>query len=346
MIKESPSEILNLYDQGNNNKINATITDDDDVGMVILRYLAFDPVSMTYDSEAKKWNISENKWTSDGKTFFNYSGQDLNPYPMSAALMASDGNDETAMPEGLYLIRYEITDKKTDGVGSVTATNKGDEFVIGVDAAAPKITVSTQSGELVGAGLTKTINGTLSDGNKVSLYRYSTNKNRNNGKYGDIDNKVLLIDNKSYSEYDGKWSDTIETTDNGDELAYLAVDQFGRKSQVTFNYRIDSVKPLVDVTFPEIDSTPDADNNVYIGTTLSTIASFRGTAFDVKYVKISGNTGTWLTNEQYNSLSDSEKSKYKEVDDSGITNVKYKRFWRCNSCTWNSKRFCKLVGKH
>lgn len=323
LIKESPSEILNLYDQGNNNKINATITDDDDVGMVILRYLAFDPVSMTYDSEAKKWNISEDKWTSDGKTFFNYSGQDLNPYPMSAALMASDGNDETAMPEGLYLIRYEITDKKTDGVGSVTATNKGDEFVIGVDAAAPKITVSTQSGELVGANLSKTINGTLSDGNKVSLYRYSTNKNRNNGKYGDIDNKVLLIDNKSYSEYDGKWSDTIETTDNGDELAYLAVDQFGRKSQVTFNYRIDSVKPLVDVTFPEIDSTPGADNNVYIGTTLSTIASFRGTAFDVKYVKISDDTGTWLTNEQYNSLSDSEKSKYKEVDDSGITNVIY-----------------------
>lgn len=112
LIKESPSEILNLYDQGNNNKINATITDDDDVGMVILRYLAFDPVSMTYDSEAKKWNISEDKWTSDGKTFFNYSGQDLNPYPMSAALMASDGNDETPMPEGLYLIRYEITDKK------------------------------------------------------------------------------------------------------------------------------------------------------------------------------------------------------------------------------------------
>ena len=323
LIKESPSGILNLYDQGNNNKINATITDDDDVGMVILRYLAFDPVSMTYDSEAKKWNISEDKWTSDGKTFFNYSGQDLNPYPMSAALMASDGDDETAMPEGLYLIRYEITDKKTDGVGSVTATNKGDEFVIGVDAAAPKITVSTQSGELVGANLPKTINGSLSDGNKVSLYRYSTNKNRNNGKYGDIDNKVLLIDNKSYSDYDGKWSDTIETTDNGDELAYLAVDQFGRKSQVTFNYRIDSVKPLVDVTFPEIDSTPDADNNVYIGTTLSTIASFRGTAFDVKYVKISDDTGTWLTNEQYNSLSDSDKSKYKEVDDSGITNVIY-----------------------
>ena len=323
LIKESPSEILNLYDQGNNNKINATITDDDDVGMVILRYLAFDPVSMTYDSEAKKWNISEDKWTSGGKTFFNYSGQDLNPYPMSAALMASDGDDETAMPEGLYLIRYEITDKKTDGVGSVTATNKGDEFVIGVDAAAPKITVSTQSGELVGANLPKTINGTLSDGNKVSLYRYSTNTTRNNGKYGDIDNKVLLIDNKSYSDYDGKWSDTIETTDNGDELAYLAVDQFGRKSQVTFNYRIDSVKPLVDVTFPEIDSTPGADNNVYIGTSLSTIASFRGTAFDVKYVKISDNTGTWLTNEQYNSLSDSEKSKYKEVDDSGITNVIY-----------------------
>ena len=44
---------------------------------------------------------------------------------------------------------------------------------------------------------------------------------------------------------------------------------------------------------------------------------------DTKYVKISGNTGTWLTNEQYNSLSDSDKSKYKEVDDSGITNVIY-----------------------
>ena len=29
-----------------------------------------------------------------------------------------------------------------------------------------------------------------SDGNKVSLYRYSTNTTSNNGKYGDIDNKA------------------------------------------------------------------------------------------------------------------------------------------------------------
>lgn len=321
LIKESPSEILNLYDQGNNNKINATITDDDNVGMVVLRYLAFDPVNMTYDSEAKKWNISEGTWTSDGKTFFNQSGLEVTPYPMSAALMASYDDDETAMPEGLYLIRYEITDKKSDGVGSVIATNKGDEFVIGVDAAAPKISVSSQSGELVGAGVTKTITGTLSDGNKVSLYRYSTDKNRNNGKYGDIDQKKPLFENESYSEYDGKWSDTIEATDNGDEFAYLAVDQFGRKSQVTFNYRIDSVAPLASVTLPVIDSAPGADNNVYIGTSLSTIASFRGTAFDVKYVK--DGTSTWLTDEQYNGLDAEEKSKYRKVDDSGITSVVY-----------------------
>lgn len=316
LIKESPSEILNLYDQGNNNKINATITDDDDVGMVILRYLAFDPVSMTYDSEAKKWNISENKWTSDGKTFFNYSGQDLNPYPMSAALMASDGNDETAMPEGLYLIRYEITDKKTDGVGSVTATNKGDEFVIGVDAAAPKITVSTQSGELVGANLPKTINGSLSDGNKVSLYRYSTNKNRNNGKYGDIDNKVLLFENKSYSEYDGKWSDTIDTTDNGDEFEYRAVDRFGRETKVKFDYRIDSVAPLIDVV--------SAGTTAYVGITNNSSVLFKGTTFDPKYVRVSDGSGTRLEDTDYEAMTDEQKSEYRKVDASGIEKITYK----------------------
>lgn len=316
LIKESPSEILNLYDQGNNNKINATITDDDNVGMVILRYLAFDPVSMTYDSEAKKWNILEDKWTSDGKTFFNYSGQDLNPYPMSAALMASDGNDETPMPEGLYLIRYEITDKKTDGVGSVTATNKGDEFVIGVDAAAPKITVSTQSGELVGANLSKTINGTLSDGNKVSLYRYSTNKNRNNGKYGDIDNKVLLIDNKSYSEYDGKWSDTIDTTDNGDEFEYLAVDRFGRETKVKFDYRIDSVPPLIDVA--------SAGTIAYVGITNNSSVLFKGTTFDPKYVRVSDGSGTRLEDTDYEAMTDEQKSEYRKVDASGIEKITYK----------------------
>lgn len=316
LIKESPSEILNLYDQGNNNKINATITDDDDVGMVILRYLAFDPVSMTYDSEAKKWNIPEDKWDSEGKTFFNYSGQDLNPYPMSAALMASDGNDETPMPEGLYLIRYEITDKKSDGVDSVTATNKGDEFVIGVDAAAPKITVSTQSGELVGANLPKTINGTLSDGNKVSLYRYSTNKNRNNGKYGDIDNKVLLIDNKSYSEYDGKWSDTIETTDNGDEFEYLAVDRFGRETKVKFDYRIDSVPPLIDVV--------SAGTTAYVGITNNSSVLFKGTTFDPKYVRVSDGSGTRLEDTDYEAMTDEQKSEYRKVDASGIEKITYK----------------------
>lgn len=316
LIKESPSEILNLYDQGNNNKINATITDDDNVGMVILRYLAFDPDSMTYDSEAKKWNIPEDKWDSEGKTFFNQSEPDGNPYPMSAALMASYDNDETPMPEGLYLIRYEITDKKSDGVDSVTATNKGDEFVIGVDAAAPKITVSTQSGELVGANLSKTINGTLSDGNKVSLYRYSTNKNRNNGKYGDIDNKVLLIDNKSYSEYDGKWSDTIETTDNGDEFEYLAVDRFGRETKVKFDYRIDSVAPLIDVV--------SAGTTAYVGITNNSSVLFKGTTFDPKYVRVSDGSGKRLEDTDYEAMTDEQKLEYRKVDASGIEKITYK----------------------
>ena len=301
------SESTNLFAQTGSNKLLGTITDDDNIHSIVLSYQA----------------ESGDTWTE----FFReeIAGNNTVSFNLSAALQKAV-EDTRVLSEGVYKICYEIKDKDgitdaTTGEKAVLTTNKESPFWIGIDNGTPVLSIAMQNGELIGAYTTKAITGTIKDGNRVSLYRYAINNNRNPEKteeYGSKDNPIEL-DEKIQ---DGEWTDSIQATDNGDELAYLAVDQFGRKSQVTFNYRIDSVKPLVKV-MPEIDSTPGADNNVYIGTSLSTIASFRGTAFDVKYVKISGNTGTWLTNEQYNSLSEAEKSNYKEVDDSGITNVIY-----------------------
>lgn len=301
------SESTNLFAQTGSNKLLGTITDDDNIHSIVLSYQA----------------ESGDTWTE----FFReeIAGNNTVSFNLNAALQKAV-EDTSVLSEGVYKICYEIKDKDgitdaTTGEKAVLTTNKESPFWIGIDNGTPVLSIAMQNGELIGANTTKKITGTIKDGNKVSLYRYAINNNRNpemTGQYGSKDNPIELDENIQ----DGEWTDSIQATDNGDEFEYLAVDQFGRKSQVTFNYRIDSVKPLVDVTFPEIDSTQGADNKVYIGAKLSTIASFRGTAFDVKYVMISDNKIT-LTNEQYNSLPEAEKSKYKEVDDSGITNVIY-----------------------
>ena len=289
------SESTNLFAQTGSNKLLGTITDDDNIHSIVLSYQA----------------ESGDTWTE----FFReeIAGNNTVSFNLSAALQKAV-EDTSVLSEGVYKICYEIKDKDgitdaTTGEKAVLTTNKESPFWIGIDNGTPVLSIAMQNGELIGANTTKKITGTIKDGNRVSLYRYAINNNRNPEKteeYGSKDNPIEL-DEKIQ---DGEWTDSIQATDNGDEFEYLAVDRFGRETKVIFNYRIDSVAPLIDVA--------SAGTTAYVGTTNSSIVSFRGTTFDPKYVLSLDGSGTRLEDKDYEAMTDEQKSDYREVDASGI----------------------------
>lgn len=295
------SESTNLFAQTGSNKLLGTITDDDNIHSIVLSYQA----------------ESGDTWTE----FFReeIAGNNTVSFNLSAALQKAV-EDTSVLSEGVYKICYEIKDKDgitdaTTGEKAVLTTNKESPFWIGIDNGTPVLSIAMQNGELIGANTTKKITGTIKDGNRVSLYRYAINNNRNPEKteeYGSKDNPIEL-DEKIQ---DGEWTDSIQATDNGDEFEYLAVDRFGRETKVIFNYRIDSVAPLIDVA--------SAGTTAYVGTTNSSIVSFRGTTFDPKYVLSLDGSGTRLEDKDYEAMTDEQKSDYREVDASGIEKITYK----------------------
>ena len=294
------SESTNLFAQTGSNKLLGTITDDDNIHSIVLSYQA----------------ESGDTW----KEFFReeIAGNNTVSFNLSAALQKAD---TSVLSEGVYKICYEITDKDgnkdaTTGGKAVLTTNIESPFWIGIDNGTPVLSIAMQNGELIGAYTTKAITGTIKDGNKVSLYRYAVNNSLNpvmKDEYGSEEKPKKLIDNEIK---DGEWTDSIKATDNGDEFEYRAVDRFGRETKVRFNYRIDSFKPLIEVA--------SAGTTAYVGTTNSSIVSFRGTTFDPKYVLSSNGNGTKLEDTVYDAMTDEEKKEYRKVDASGIEKITYK----------------------
>lgn len=296
------SESTNLFAQTGSNKLLGTITDDDNIHSIVLSYQA---------ESGDTWTEFFREEIADDKTV---------SFNLSAALQKAV-EDTSVLSEGVYKICYEIKDKNgitdaTTGEKAVLTTNKESPFWIGIDNGTPVLSIAMQNGELIGAYTTKAITGTIKDGNKVSLYRYAVNNSLNpvmEDEYGSEEKPKKLIDNEIK---DGEWTDSIKATDNGDEFEYRAVDRFGRETKVRFNYRIDSFKPLIDVA--------SAGTTAYVGTTNSSIVSFRGTTFDPKYV-LSDGSGTRLEDKDYDAIVDpTEKSKYRKVDASGIEKITYK----------------------
>ncbi len=293
--KENVSENVNLFAQTGSNKILGTITDDDRINSILFEYAPFG---------SSTWTPFYSKTFSESENFVTYN---------LSAILQKGVSDSTPLNEGFYNIRYTIVDKEG---GSDSVTKTGGPICIALDNGAPSLEITTTSGELVGANTSKTVTGTASDGNTfVKVYRYATDNTRNASMteaYGSQANPVVIINNESELT-EGTWTDTITATDNGDEFAYIAEDTFGRTTKVLFTYVIDSVAPLMEVTSPADAST------IYIASPY--ISSFRGTAEDPKYVKISDSTP--IKYATYQALSDSDKALYKAVDASDVASVLY-----------------------
>ena len=278
-IKQSSNEILNLFDKTGNNKIIANITDDDEVDQVVMRYKKLsDP-----DTD-ENWHV-----------FVNESGLGTTSYPLSATLVVEPGKDEI-LEEGLYNIRYEITDKKTNGELPVQISN---EFVIGIDAAAPTLIVTTASGAFIGENSNFIVKGTLEEGSgEVELTRNGTKEN------------IVITKGDSNTSWD--WIYNGKAGTEGDSYTFRAVDKFGKVTEQAFSYKVDNTNPLV-----ELESSGET---VYLGTNLSTLMAFKGTAEDPVY---KASDGKVIKTEDYENLTEEQKAEYHTVDASGINHVEY-----------------------
>lgn len=279
-IKQSSNEILNLFDKTGNNKIIANITDDDEVDQVVMRYKKLsDP-----DTD-ENWHV-----------FVNESGLGTTSYPLSATLVVEPGKDDI-LEEGLYNIRYEITDKKTNGELPVQISN---EFVIGIDAAAPTLHRTTASGAFIGENSNFVVKGTLEEGSgKVELTRNGTKEN-------------IVITPKGDSNTSWDWIYNGKAGTEGDSYTFRAVDKFGKVTEQAFSYKVDNTNPLV-----ELESSGET---VYLGTNLSTLMAFKGTAEDPVY---KASDGKVIKTEDYENLTEEQKAEYHTVDASGINHVEY-----------------------
>jgi len=167
----------------------------------------------------------------------------------TSALNVGLQSEGKSLKEGVYKIRLTAEDEN----GKETSK----EFYIGIDGSAPKITISSQqeafqSGEV-------TVKGFVTDGNGIKSFTREGNE-------------VEVKEN-------GEWEDKFEAGEVGREVIYTATDNYGRTSQETFTYKVDKNVPSLEVS---------TEGEVYIGTTLTSLKSFSGTAEDGEDINSSG----------------------------------------------------------
>ena len=272
---------VNLFDKGNN-KILGTVTDDDNV------------YSIKFNARKLK---DDGSWD-DSVEFYSVSGLNTSSYTLSIPLQIKNGNTAETFAEGIYKIDYEVWDKDGNASnGAVSCTNGSDLYHIGVDYAAPSLSIYTESGDFKGKNKGFKIKGSVTEGNKTVTVKVEG------------DNEALTLPvaapagagwelqsvtseesgSLSDAEYykKGNWEfkvtdadagkyEFVYITDSGDSgrnLIFTATDKFAKSSSQEFSYIIDSMPPYIFV-----DSS--ISEPIYVGTTLNPYASFKGTAED------------------------------------------------------------------
>ena len=222
-------------------------------------------------------------------------------------------SDKSALAEALYKIRLTAYDTKSKSASDNTpAVSTSTEFYIGIDANAPKIAINTQKDTFQSE--TVTVTGSVTDGNGVKSF--------------ERDGIAITVNEN------GEWSDTFAAGNTGKTVTYTATDVYGRTASETFSYKVDTEKPSMAIT------SVNASEDVYIGTTLSTLKSFAGTATDgtstnssgVAKVKYSIDGTTWtdaIGTTQWNANIDFAKVEtnnatvqFKAIDNAGNESAK------------------------
>ena len=250
-----PSLSSNLFGMGSNVLIGA-VSDDD--GIASIDYVI---------DEDKGENAIRGTIDMAGKTPTSKSFQiDIAQLVKDKKISSGDHTLSifaTDISSGLTNVSTPVKSSEETGVS---------KMAFGYDDDVPSLSVTTKSGEFIGEGISYSITGTASDGSglkkdsegKSIIYRYAkTDRHENYGTEKNPEPIPVLED--------GTWTDTIKTDGNGDEFEYRAEDEYERSTTAKFTFKIDSVKPTIEIAKP-------TEATVYIGET--TLCSFRGTADD------------------------------------------------------------------
>jgi len=234
------------------------------------------------------------------KTFYERKNINSSTFNLTAPLVTEKGKTES-LPEGSYFIRVTATDNGNPGVYTVSPV-----FAVGVDNAAPELIISSEQDIFVNPA-DFTVSGTISDGSGV----------------------VKLTGGKHVVVDGSAWTDKITAEDNvtaSGSFTYTAEDKYGRRTNATYTFKVDDADPVVNVTSPASD--------VFLGTTITRIQSFSGTASDslgtgnsgvlkVQYKVGEGEwtnctgTGNWTANIEFENVAGDKTVSFRSIDNSG-----------------------------
>ena len=244
----------NLFGIKSNNKLTATITDDDGIGAI---------TAVIYQKDGTTVKDNKQTFSPAGKKTYNL-------------------NLNMPKEEGEYVVSIEVKDiyydKNEDGTETTDAQKSLRSFKksynVAVDAGNPAFNITTVNNAMTAANTAKTVEGTASDSSGLkSIVRYAVNKNDDSAEKTDPETWWFADPDKNDGKdntitFDGTtFTDTIGAAGiggNDGRRRYIATDIYGNESIIDFVYFVDNVAPVItEITNPAGGSAIYNGNNIF-----------------------------------------------------------------------------------
>ena len=244
----------NLFGIKSNNKLTATITDDDGIGAI---------TAVIYNKE--------DGTVKDNKQIFSPAGKKT--YNLTLNLPKEEGKYVVSIEaKDIYYDKNEDGKVTTDAQKSLRSFKK--YYNVAVDAGNPAFNITTVNNAMTAANTAKTVEGTASDFSGLkSIVRYAVNKNDDSAEktaaetwwFADPaknDGKENTITFKDSTFKDTISADGIGGTDG--RRRYIATDIYGNESIIDFVYSVDNEAPVItEITNPAGGSAIYNGNNIF-----------------------------------------------------------------------------------
>ena len=244
----------NLFGIKSNNKLTATITDDDGIGAI---------TAVIYNKE--------DGTVKDNKQIFSPAGKKT--YNLTLNLPKEEGKyDVSIEAKDIYYDKNEDGKVTTDAQKSLRSFKK--YYNVAVDAGNPAFNITTVNNAMTAANTAKTVEGTASDFSGLkSIVRYAVNKNDDSAEktaaetwwFADPaknDGKENTITFKDSTFKDTISADYIGGTDG--RRRYIATDIYGNESIIDFVYFVDNKAPVItEIINPAGGSAIYNGNNIF-----------------------------------------------------------------------------------
>ena len=244
----------NLFGIKSNNKLTATITDDDGIGAI---------TAVIYNKE--------DETVKDNKQIFSPAGKKT--YNLTLNLPKEEGKYVVSIEaKDIYYDKNEDGKVTTDAQKSLRSFKK--YYNVAVDAGNPVFNITTVNNAMTAANTAKTVEGTASDFSGLkSIVRYAVNKNDDSAEktaaetwwFADPaknDGKENTITFKDSTFKDTISADYIGGTDG--RRRYIATDIYGNESIIDFVYFVDNKAPeITKITNPKDGEEIYNGNNIF-----------------------------------------------------------------------------------